>query len=59
MKYPFSIGEQVRIKAGPFQNFTAEIAEINEQEGKLKVRVNIYGRLQPIELTTSDVEKIT
>lgn len=57
-RFEFSIGETVRIKIGPFQNFTGEVVEINQQNGMLKVRVDIFGRTQPIELTFLDVEKI-
>lgn len=57
-KYEFSIGEKVRIKTGVFQNFTGEVVEINEQRGTLKVRVNIFGRAQPVDLTFLDVEKV-
>ena len=58
-KYEFSIGEKVRIKQGPFQNFTGEVVEINKQTGMLKVRVNIFGRTQPVNLTFLEVEKIS
>jgi len=56
-KYEFSIGERVRIKVGPFQNFPARIVAINTQKGILKVKVDIFGRTQPVELTFLDVEK--
>ncbi len=57
-KFEFSIGETVRIKIGPFQNFTGKVVEINQQNGMLKVRVEIFGRTQPVELTFLDVEKM-
>ena len=57
-KYEFSIGETVRIKAGPFQNFTARIVTLNTEKGILTVKVDIFGRTQPIELTFLDVEKL-
>jgi transcriptional antiterminator NusG len=57
-KYEFSIGEKVRIKVGPFQNFRAHVVAINAQKGILKVKVDIFGRTQPLELTFLDVEKI-
>ena len=56
-KYEFLIGEKVRIKVGPFQNFPARIVAINTQKGILKVKVDIFGRTQPVELTFLDVEK--
>jgi transcriptional antiterminator NusG len=56
-KFEFSIGERVRIKVGPFQNFPARIVAINTQKGILKVKIDIFGRTQPVELTVLDVEK--
>jgi transcriptional antiterminator NusG len=56
-KYEFSMGERVRIKVGPFQDFPARIVAINTQKGILKVKVDIFGRTQPVELTFLDVEK--
>lgn len=56
-KFEFSIGEKVRIKVGAFQNFTARIVSINTQKAILKVKVDIFGRTQPIELTFLDVER--
>src|SRR5665213_1713983 len=38
------IGETVRVKEGPFADFTGEVSEINEDQLKLKVLVNIFGR---------------
>jgi transcriptional antiterminator NusG len=57
-KFEFSIGETVRIKIGPFQRFTGKVVGINQQNGVLKVSVDILGRTQLIELTFLDVEKI-
>jgi len=36
-------GESVRVKEGPFADFSGTIAEINEDQLKLKVLVNIFG----------------
>ena len=58
-KFEYSVGEMVRIKTGAFQNFTARIKEVDQEKAMLKVRVKIFGRSQPIELTFLDVEKIT
>jgi transcriptional antiterminator NusG len=57
-KFEYSVGEMVRIKTGAFQNFTARIEEVDQEKATLKVRVKIFGRAQPIELTFLDVEKI-
>ena len=58
-RFSYSIGEMVRIKMGPFQNFTGRIEEVDQDKATLKVRVRIFGRTQPVELRFLDVEKIT
>jgi transcriptional antiterminator NusG len=54
----FEVGETVRVKDGPFADFTGVIAEINEDQLKLKVLVNIFGRETPVELEFSQVSKL-
>ena len=54
----FSEGESVRVKEGPFADFTGQINEINEDQMKLKVLVNIFGRETPVELEFSQVAKL-
>ena len=51
-------GETVRVKEGPFADFTGTIAEINEDQLRLKVLVNIFGRETPVELEFSQVAKL-
>ena len=55
---PFSLGEHIRIKDGPFSDFTGIIDEINAERGKLKVLVSIFGRETPVELDFLQVESI-
>jgi transcriptional antiterminator NusG len=57
-KYDFAIGQKVRIKVGPFQNFSGNVAEVNKEKGLLKVKVSIFGRSQPVEVTFLEVEKV-
>ena len=52
------LGETVRVKEGPFADFTGQVAEINEDQLKLKVLVNIFGRETPVELEFSQVAKL-
>ena len=54
----FDLGETVRVKEGPFADFTGQIAEVNEDQLKLKVLVNIFGRETPVELEFSQVAKL-
>ena len=57
-KLEFEVGESVRVKEGPFADFTGTIADINEASLKLKVLVNIFGRETPVELEFSQVAKL-
>lgn len=54
----FSVGETVRVTSGPLSDFNGEIAEISEDQSKLKVLVNIFGRETPVELSFDQVKKI-
>ncbi|MGH7177904.1 MAG: transcription termination/antitermination protein NusG [Tepidisphaeraceae bacterium] len=55
---PFTMGEHIRIKDGPFSDFTGVIDEINVERGKLRVLVSIFGRETPVELDFLQVENI-
>jgi len=54
----WEVGETVRVKDGPFADFTGAVAEINEDQLKLRVLVNIFGRETPVELEFSQVAKL-
>lgn len=54
----YETGETVRVKEGPFADFSGEIIEINEEQLKVKVLVNIFGRETPVELDFSQVAKL-
>jgi transcriptional antiterminator NusG len=55
----FVVGESVKVIAGPLSDFTGEIAEINSEQGRLKVLVSIFGRETPAELSFDQVKKLT
>jgi transcriptional antiterminator NusG len=54
----YELNETVRVKEGPFADFSGEIIEINADQLKLKVLVNIFGRETPVELEFSQVAKL-
>ena len=54
----YEVGESVRVREGPFADFSGQIAEINEDQLKLKVLVNIFGRETPVELEFAQVAKL-
>jgi transcriptional antiterminator NusG len=56
-KINFSHGDSVTVVDGPFSNFNGTVEEINEEKGKVKVSVSIFGRPTPVELDFVQVEK--
>lgn len=54
----FSVGEAVKIIDGPFADFLGSIDSIDEEKGKLKVLVSIFGRETPVELDFLQVKKL-
>lgn len=57
-KTKLSVGEAVKIKEGPFADFLGTVQEVDEERGKVKVLVSIFGRETPVELDFLQVEKI-
>jgi len=58
MKILFEKGDQVRVIEGPFMNFTGTVEEVHPEREKLTVLISIFGRLTPVELDFSQVEKL-
>jgi transcriptional antiterminator NusG len=56
--FEYDMGETVRVKEGPFADFSGEIIEINEDQLKVKVLVNIFGRETPVELEFAQVARL-
>jgi transcriptional antiterminator NusG len=54
----FEEGDVVRIISGPFADFNGTISEINPDQAKLKVLVNIFDRETPVELGFDQVSKV-
>ncbi len=54
----FSLGESVKVTSGPLSDFDGEIVEVNGDQQKLKVLVDIFERQVPVELGFDQVKKI-
>jgi transcriptional antiterminator NusG len=58
IKLNFKVGEKVRIKDGPFNDFVGEVAAIDTDKQKVRVMVSFFGRETPVELDFLEVERI-
>jgi len=51
-------GDPVKIVDGPFKDFDGKVSEIDQERGKVKVLVNMFGRDTPVELDSLQIKKI-
>ncbi len=58
VEIPFISGDKIRIKDGPFKDFDGVVEEINQEKGKLKVMVSVFGRSTPVELDFVQVDAV-
>ena len=52
------VGENVRVKTGPFANFEGVVRELLPDRGKIRVNISMFGRETPVELDYEQIEKI-
>lgn len=57
-KTKLSVGEAVKITDGPFADFLGTIHEVDEEKGRIKVLVSIFGRETPVDLDFLQVTKV-
>ncbi len=56
-KQDFQVGEEVMVIEGPFESFKGTIEVVNQEKGKLRVMVGIFGRATPVEVTFAQVNR--
>lgn len=57
-KIDVNANDLVRIMDGPFKDYEGKVAEIDEEKGKVKVMVSIFGRETPLELDFLQIKKL-
>jgi transcriptional antiterminator NusG len=58
LKIAFRPGDRVKINEGTFENFEGEVDTIDEQNGRVTVMINIFGRSTPVELEYWQIESV-
>jgi transcriptional antiterminator NusG len=54
----FIVGDSVKIADGPFRDFLGKVDEVNDEQGKVKVLVSVFGRETPVELDFTQISRI-
>lgn len=54
----YKIGDLVRVKSGPFEDFEANIENVDSDRNKIKVLVSMFGRETSMELDYDEVELV-
>ncbi|PIR58565.1 MAG: transcription termination/antitermination protein NusG [Parcubacteria group bacterium CG10_big_fil_rev_8_21_14_0_10_35_15] len=57
-KIDVKINEAIKITDGPFKDLDGKISEVDEERGKVKVLINMFGRDTPVELDSLQIKKI-
>jgi transcriptional antiterminator NusG len=55
----YSVGDHVRVKSGPFANFTGEVEDVDYDKRKVKMSVSIFGRPTPVQVDFTEVEPVS
>lgn len=58
IKHSFAVGDEVKITEGAFATFSGVIEEISSEKDKMRVNVQIFGRMTPVEVNMLQVEKV-
>jgi len=58
-QFLFRLEDRVKIISGAFKDFIGVVEEVNPEKGRLKVRVEIFGRSTPVDVNSLEVEKVS
>lgn len=53
-----AVGENIRVKTGPFANFEGVVKELLPDRGKVRVNISMFGRETPVELDYEQIDKL-
>ncbi len=57
-KFDIAVGDNVKITDGPFKDFDGRVSEVDEERGRVKVLVTMFGRETPVELDFLQIKKL-
>ncbi len=57
-KINVEIGDSIKIIDGPFKEYEGKVSELDQEQGKVKVMVSLFGRDTPVELDSLQIKKI-
>merc|ERR1712000_211562 len=55
----YSVGDQIKIIEGPFNEFNGSVSEVKLEKKKVRVLVSIFGRFTPVELDFNQLEPLS
>ena len=58
MRFPYKVGDRVRVNEGNFQSLEGDVDSIDESNGRITVNLNMFGRSTPVQLDHWQIEKI-
>jgi transcriptional antiterminator NusG len=57
-KIEVRVGDPIKIIDGPFKDFDGKVSEIDQEKGKVKVLINMFGRDTPVELDSLQIKRL-
>jgi len=57
-KVDFRLGDLVRVTDGPFKDYDGRVSEVDEERGRVKVLVPVFGRDTAVELDSLQIKKV-